>query len=123
MTELKDVAKGCADAFMAAEIALIGRQTADDVMEAAVSGEKLEFDSSTSRDRQNDIIDAIKLLFEFAAFVKTLVDLYELFKSREGRRPSPEELLAEARVKSNEGEPKQAAQVAQAVVDQLEKAP
>jgi hypothetical protein len=120
VAELLDIAKSCAETFMAAEIALVGQGTADDVIDAAVSGEKLQFDESTSSGRQNDIIEAIKLLFEFAAFVKTLADLYVIFKAQTGRKPSSEELLAESGRRRTPVEPQKAKSIVRAVIDLLD---
>jgi|HubBroStandDraft_2_1064218.scaffolds.fasta_scaffold1246156_1 hypothetical protein len=79
--------------FRRAEVDLVGNDTANDLIEATVEGEKLEIDREPTRGRTNDTIEAVKLIFDFAGFIKTVYDIYKLFRDRNKKTPTVEELI------------------------------
>ena len=81
------------DEFLPAEVDLAGDAATKDVIEAAVEGEALDIDQGPTRGRTNDIIEAIKLIFESAAFIKTVYEIYKIYRDRNKRGPTLEELI------------------------------
>ena len=114
----EEIAFACVTSLRAAEVRMIGDKKAHGIVNAAVSGREFEIDRTPGFGRENEIVEAVKLIFEFAAFVKTLVELYGIIQDRTGRKPTKAQLVTEATTVSDRV-PAQAEDAAEIVILRL----
>jgi hypothetical protein len=94
-TSLESAMRQCLQYFLPTETDIAGPGSVDDIIELVISQKPLELDDGTKLGRPNDVIEIIKLIFEFAGFVKTTADLYLMYRKALDKTKSTEKCHAE----------------------------